>query len=178
MSTYRTRTWHVVVACVILGTLTLVDPVAAQERGPADTGVSPLVEAVAAMGFTLVAGGLLVKFARDFTEGFIDTMVENAVSSFLIGLMLSMALGFLVLLSPSLGILPAIPFLIALLVFTPMGYLTVGGLVADSWGGSLLVGVVIAGLATTIPVIGPAGGFVISATSVGAFLVSLWGSGS
>lgn len=166
------------VACVILGSIALVDPVAAQERGPVNTGVSPLAEAVAAMGFTLVVGGLLIKFAREFTERFIDTMVENAVSSFLIGLMLSVVLAVITLAAPSLGILPAIPFLLVLLVSTPLGYITLGGVFADSWGGSLLVGVVFAGLAAAVPLAGAVVGFVVLTTSVGACLVSLWGSDS
>ena len=167
---------HVVVACVILATLALVDPVAAQERGPADTGVSLLAEAVAAMAFTLVVGGLLIKFAREFTERFTDTIVENAVSSFLIGLILSVVLAVTVLTVPSLGILPAIPFLLVLLVSTPLGYITLGGVFADSWGGSLLVGVVFAGLAAAVPLAGAAVGFVVLTTSVGACLVYLWES--
>jgi hypothetical protein len=167
---------HVLVACVTLATLALVDPVAAQERGPADTGVSPLAEAVAAMAFTLVVGGLLIKFAREFTERFIDTIVENAVSSFLIGLILSVVLAVTVLAVPSLGILPAIPFLLALLVSTPLGYITLGGVFADSWGGSLLVGVVFAGLAAAVPLAGAVVGFVVLTTSVGACLVYLWES--
>lgn len=152
-----------------------VDPGAGPQPG---TGGSILGGAIGAFLTTLIVGGLLVTFAEDYTARMMDYLREEAVGSFLYGIvaLLALLVVAVLLVITIVGILLAIPLLIVAYVVWAVGasiaFLAIGDRIvgrSDGWLKPLLVGAAING-GLTLTGIGAIATFVVGAAGFGAVL--------
>lgn len=148
-------------------------PAAAQQ--PPDqvptTGTSMTVDAMVGGIVTLLVGGGLIAVTPEFTERTTDRVLAEPGETFLYGLGIFVAAVVLVILLAItiVGLVLAIPLILALAVVGQVGYLAAGRAVADEWGVVLLVAVVVSAFASGVPVLGGLVGFVLSCFGFGAW---------
>lgn len=155
--------------------LAQVDPGAGPQPG---VGGSILGSAVGAFLTTLIVGGLLVTFAEDYTVRMMASLLEEAVDSFLWGIvaLLALLVVAVLLVITIVGILVAIPLLIVAYVVWAVGvsvaFLAIGDRIVgreDGWLKPLLVGAAING-GLTLTGIGAILTFVVGAAGFGAVM--------
>lgn len=141
-------------------------------------GGSLVGSAVGAFVTTLIVGGLLVTFAENYTIRMMDYLREEAVGSFLYGIvaLLALAVVAVLLVITIVGILLALPLLLVAYVVWAIGasiaFLAVGDRIVgreDGWLKPLLVGAAING-GLTITGVGAIVTFVVGAAGFGAVL--------
>ncbi|MEF8778789.1 MAG: hypothetical protein V5A36_07745 [Natronomonas sp.] len=145
---------------------TLAVPVAAQQPEPS---VSPLGQAVSAMGISLVIGGGLIVLAPEFTERTTEQIHDRPVDTLLYGIAVGLAItiALVVLIVTLVGILLAVPLAVLTLVLSELGYLAVGRTVTDNWAVVLAVAVGLSAIVGGVPVFGFALGIVLSSLGLG-----------
>lgn len=141
-------------------------------------GGSIVGSAIGAFLTTLIVGGLLVTFAEEYTVRMMAFLSEEAVGSFLYGIVALLALVVIavLLVITIVGILLALPLLLVAYVVWAIGasiaFLAIGDRVVgreDGWLKPLLVGAAING-GLTITGIGAIVTFVVGAAGFGAVL--------
>lgn len=142
---------------------------------PSDPWVELLAgEALGAVLGTLVIGGLLILLAPEYTETVTDRSLREPGTAFLWGLGLTFAVivGSLVLALTVVGLLIAVPLLLAFslyaLVASEVGFLAAGRLVSDDWGTAFPVALIVAAVAGGVPLLGGLIAFVLSCIGIGA----------
>jgi hypothetical protein len=148
-------------------------PVLAQRPG-VDTGlaagVSVLVQALSAGLATLLVGGGFLFLAEEYTTKTTDRIHEQPGETFVfgIGLGLLTLLVVVVLAITVVGLVLAIPILLAVSVVGVLGYLAVGRLVSDEPPVVLSVAVGVSAFVGGVPVLGGLVGFVLGSMALGA----------
>ena len=145
-------------------------PVAAQQPTPGDPELSPLARATVSAFVTFLVAGGLVALAPDYAERTTNRIRSDPGGTLVYGVVIGIAgavVGGLLALT-IIGLVVAIPLLIALAVVGFLGYLAAGRAVSESWGAALAVAVAVAALTGGVPILGGIVGFLISSTGVGA----------
>ena len=145
-------------------------PVAAQQPTPETPAFSPLAGALASAFVTFLVAGGLVALKPDYAERTTDRIRDAPGKTLVYGVVIGIAGGVVaVLLALTIiGLVVAIPLLIALAIVGFLGYLAAGRAVSERWGTALAVAVAVAALTGGVPILGGIVGFLISSTGVGA----------
>lgn len=172
----------------VLGTaigalLLLVLPVAAQQaptNPTPGTGLSLTAQAITSAVFTGVIGGLLVAVAPDYTERTTDRILQDPGGTFLYGLGIFVATIVVVFLLAItvIGLLLAIPIVIAMAVIGVLGYLAAGRVFFDDWAPALLVAAVTSAFTGGVPILGGLVGFLLGCVAFGAWYLEFRSDGS
>ena len=145
-------------------------PVAAQQPSTGDPTFSPLIGALVSAFVTFLVAGGLVALKPDYAERTTDRIRDAPGKTLVYGVVIGIAGGVVaVLLALTIiGLVVAIPLLIALAIVGFLGYLAAGRAVSERWGTALAVAVAVAALTGGVPILGGIVGFLISSTGVGA----------
>ncbi len=135
------------------------------------------LEGIGAAVLTLVVGGLLIALVPDYTRRVTDRALEEPGMAFLwgAGVTITVIVVAVVLAITVVGIIVAIPLLIAFALFAlvagEFGYLAVGRLVSDDWLPALGVAALVAAVVGSVPLLGGLVAFVISSVGIGSVVV-------
>ncbi|MFC4247301.1 hypothetical protein ACFOZ7_09870 [Natribaculum luteum] len=135
------------------------------------------LEGIGAAVLTLIVGGLLIAFVPDYTRRVTDRALEEPGRVFLWGAGISIAVIVVavVLAITVVGIIVAIPLLIAFALFAlvagEFGYLAAGRLVSDDWLPALGVAALVAAVVGSVPLLGGLVAFGISSVGIGSVVV-------
>ncbi|QLD88019.1 hypothetical protein HWV07_02780 [Natronomonas salina] len=177
------RLEHVVLGTIAGALLLFAAPVAAQQAPSAttpETGLSLTAQAITSAIFTVIVGGLMLALAPDYTERTTDRIVEDPGETFLFGLGIFVAavIGIVLLAITGIGLLLAVPMLIAMAVIGVLGYIAFGRALVDDRGAALLIAVVISAFTAGVPILGGLVGFVLGCMAIGAWYLEYRSDGS
>lgn len=177
------RLEHVVLGTIAGALLLFVVPVAAQQApfGPSpETGLSLTAQAITSAVFTVIVGGLMLALAPDYTERTTDRIIENPGETFLFGLGIFVAavIGIFLLAITVIGLLLAVPMVIAMAVIGVLGYIAFGRALVDDRGAALLIAAVVSAFTAGVPILGGLVGFVLGCMAFGAWYLEYKSDGS
>lgn len=172
-----------IAGAVAVGALSLLALPGAAQQPPDQvptTGFSLWVDAVVAGVVTLLIGGGFVALAPGYTERTTDRVLETPGETFLYGLGIFVAAIVVIFLLAItiVGLVLAIPLLIAMVIVGELGYLAAGRAVSDDWGPVLLIAIVISAFASGVPYLGGLLGFVLGCLGMGAWYLEYRDDGS
>lgn len=145
-------------------------PAAAQQPTAGGPELSLAARTLTSALLALVVAGGLVALVPNYVERTTDRILDAPGETFVYGIVIGIVGGIVavVLVFTVIGILVAVPIIIALGVVGYLGFLAVGRAASDSRGTVLAVAVTAAAVTGGIPVLGGLVGLVLSSMGIGA----------